>query len=71
MVRTLVTTFTDRPELAAFQHLLFLYRDLLLLHHLHVHHIICQKTTECKGILKEQVKKHNPLLHHVVNVYYP
>lgn len=43
MVQTLVPTFTHRPELASLHHLLFLQWDGVLLRHLHVHYIFCQR----------------------------
>lgn len=45
MIQTLVSALTDRPELASLHRLLFLYRESIFLHYLHIHHIICQKRT--------------------------
>lgn len=43
MVQTLVAAFTHGPELAALHDLLSLHRDGVLLRHLHVHLVVCNK----------------------------
>lgn len=44
VVQTLISTFTDWPELAPLHHFLFFYGNIVI-HYLEIHRIICEQMT--------------------------